>query len=52
MSCDWQRVGNGLLYTVRSSDMADDEPKWLDGRCEKLGLGWLQAKNGYTACIK
>ncbi len=42
----WKRVKNGLLYIVRSSDMAGDEPKWLDGRCRELGYGWLRAKNG------
>jgi hypothetical protein len=31
MSGYWQRVENGLLYIVRSSDMTGDEPKWLDG---------------------
>ncbi len=33
-----------LLYIVRMSDMAGDEPTWLDGRCKELGR--LRAKNG------
>jgi hypothetical protein len=46
MSGYWQIVKNGLLYIVRSSDMAGDEPKWLVRRCKELRYGWLLAKNG------
>ncbi len=46
-----KRVGNCLLYIVRSSDMADDEQKWLDGRFKELGQGWLRSKNGYLHVV-
>ncbi len=43
-----QRVENGLLlFIVRSSDMAGDEPKWLYGRCRELEKGRLRRNNGY-----
>ncbi len=34
----WQRVENGLLNIVGSSDMTGDEPKWLDGAQIRIAL--------------
>ncbi len=45
MSGYQQRVENGLLYIVRSSDMTGTSQK-AGWRCEEFGYGWLQAKNG------